>query len=422
MGGNDARFADIVKSCISPLYPAFCQDVALSEESEPAGVTVPRAIDGPVKDSLEEMLRAIHSRAPNARIVLMGYPPLFENGGQCVVGVTSGEANFLNSEGAHMSSMTAALTGALSNAATNPIPVTFADPPATLLAKASAGTRKRSTTLSSTQPTETSPKPWVFSRRRPSRSTRRSPELPTTPVPSIPLCGPRACEKGREQLTTRRRGWPTRLLLLAVWVTGVASSSGCAPTVSDLFAPEVRSARAAGEAEVRQILDSVDTEGGEHGRARADGCSAGQDNFTAVDPFEFFCGKGEAVVLGLGRASGPERAAQLGDKALSGTCPGAERGRLVDDKEGLDGSRTGGEPVPRTSYLCGQVGVEARVQKTTDGPAALELSRLPYAAAQRSVEAGKLDGPASVQRAAEAGNDYVLVLFVTKNYYEKPRG
>lgn len=35
-----------------------------------------------------------------------------------------------------------------------------------------------------------------------------------------------------------------------------------------------------------------------------------------------------------------------------------------------------------------------------------------------SVEEGKLDGPASVDRAADADNDYVLVVFVTNNYYE----
>jgi hypothetical protein len=96
IGGNDARFTDVIKECIYGGGFLPCPDTKLSGESEPLKVTVPRAIDGPVRDSVLLTLREIHARAPNAHIVLMGYPRLLENSGGCIAGIGTEEAPWLN--------------------------------------------------------------------------------------------------------------------------------------------------------------------------------------------------------------------------------------------------------------------------------------------------------------------------------------
>jgi lysophospholipase L1-like esterase len=77
IGGNDARFADVVKQCIY----------------------------AEVHDSILIVLRQIHQRAPNARIVLMGYPKLFENSGWCIPLVTVKEVAWMNDMGGVMANM-----------------------------------------------------------------------------------------------------------------------------------------------------------------------------------------------------------------------------------------------------------------------------------------------------------------------------
>jgi hypothetical protein len=105
IGGNDARFSDIIKECIYAAGLYTCPDAKLSGESEPLRVTVPRSIDGPVRESVELAVRQVHERAPNARIVLMGYPKLLEWLGQCVLGIGPTEADWLNEMSGHMNAM-----------------------------------------------------------------------------------------------------------------------------------------------------------------------------------------------------------------------------------------------------------------------------------------------------------------------------
>lgn len=111
MGGNDARFADIVTECVFAAGLQACPDTELSGESEDMDVTVPRDINGRVRRSLEVMIIEIAKRAPNAKIVLMGYPKLMENNGSCVPGIGSAEAPWLNEMGQVMADMMANLVG-----------------------------------------------------------------------------------------------------------------------------------------------------------------------------------------------------------------------------------------------------------------------------------------------------------------------
>ncbi|WP_229924859.1 SGNH/GDSL hydrolase family protein [Streptomyces sulfonofaciens] len=106
IGGNDARFADIIQECITAL--TVCNDNSIDAVDPDTG----QKIDGQTTGSLEDWaptwlhdqirprlattLNELHKRAPNARIVLMGYPKLLENDGQCIIGIGTEEAPWLN--------------------------------------------------------------------------------------------------------------------------------------------------------------------------------------------------------------------------------------------------------------------------------------------------------------------------------------
>lgn len=86
IGGNDARFSAILTHCIARVPLDACQDTALEEDN---GVllkdAVPRQMNEVVGPAVKQALLEIRRRAPNAAIVLMGYPRLFD--GPCVVGI-----------------------------------------------------------------------------------------------------------------------------------------------------------------------------------------------------------------------------------------------------------------------------------------------------------------------------------------------
>lgn len=116
IGGNDARFSDIIKECIYAGGPVSCPEAELPGESEDANVTVPRAITGPVRRSIEVTIKEIAKRAPNAKIVLMGYPKLIEGVDSepefsCVDGIGGDEGNWLNQMGQLMSDTLQQLVG-----------------------------------------------------------------------------------------------------------------------------------------------------------------------------------------------------------------------------------------------------------------------------------------------------------------------
>lgn len=111
MGGNDARFADIVTECVFAAGLQACPDTELSGETEDMDVTVPRDVHGRVRRSLEVTIKEIAKRAPNAQIVLMGYPKLMEGSGGCVPGIGTAEAPWMNEMGQEMSDMMTNLVG-----------------------------------------------------------------------------------------------------------------------------------------------------------------------------------------------------------------------------------------------------------------------------------------------------------------------
>ncbi|MFC7262319.1 SGNH/GDSL hydrolase family protein [Streptomyces lutosisoli] len=105
VGGNDARFADIVQECITAL--TVCNDNSIDAVDPDTGQKngestgsledwAPTWLHEQIRPRLAGTLNAIHLKAPNAKIVLMGYPKLLENDGSCIPGIGTEEAPWLN--------------------------------------------------------------------------------------------------------------------------------------------------------------------------------------------------------------------------------------------------------------------------------------------------------------------------------------
>ncbi|MEU7137105.1 SGNH/GDSL hydrolase family protein [Streptomyces sp. NPDC046261] len=96
VGGNDANFSDIIKKCFQS---GDCTDQDAEERA---------LIKGKVRSDLIKTLDAIHKKAENAKIVLMGYPPLLEDKAECLsvtvppglqFGISARESRWLNEMG-----------------------------------------------------------------------------------------------------------------------------------------------------------------------------------------------------------------------------------------------------------------------------------------------------------------------------------
>lgn len=87
VGGNDAHFADVLKACTvgTPTPLQNCADSTAPNDwfndpppsPLPLRAALPKIINEEVKASVDTVLRDAHSKARNARIVVMGYPRLF---------------------------------------------------------------------------------------------------------------------------------------------------------------------------------------------------------------------------------------------------------------------------------------------------------------------------------------------------------
>ncbi|MGP3756734.1 golvesin C-terminal-like domain-containing protein [Streptomyces sp. IBSNAI001] len=109
IGGNDARFAYIIQKCIfgGIGWPTLCQDQKFEDDDSHVddaayqgldiGVAAERLAKERVRPAITNALKKIQAKAPNAKIVLMGYPPLLEGAGQCIPGIGTSEAPWLNS-------------------------------------------------------------------------------------------------------------------------------------------------------------------------------------------------------------------------------------------------------------------------------------------------------------------------------------
>ncbi|WP_166380602.1 GDSL-type esterase/lipase family protein [Catellatospora methionotrophica] len=87
IGGNDARFGDVLNGCVMTLGNCYDSDYRLTRDVHGTDVVDP----APLKDyqsnlirnqlpqHLKAVYRAIRAKAPNAKILVMGYPQMFPN-------------------------------------------------------------------------------------------------------------------------------------------------------------------------------------------------------------------------------------------------------------------------------------------------------------------------------------------------------
>ncbi|WP_295785963.1 GDSL-type esterase/lipase family protein [uncultured Microbacterium sp.] len=102
IGGNDVGFGPIIMSCIKNSFVGgggLCRDApwtgAGAAVSETSQTYVGKRISQ-LKTDLAETLRQIRQKAPNAKILLQGYPKLFDQGSSCV-GIPENDMPWLNS-------------------------------------------------------------------------------------------------------------------------------------------------------------------------------------------------------------------------------------------------------------------------------------------------------------------------------------
>jgi GDSL-like Lipase/Acylhydrolase family len=82
IGGNDARFADILRGCIVAKANCLADGYQLTRgngriDPESLATYEPKVIAA-LRSHLASTYQAIHRQAPNARVVVVGYPQLFE--------------------------------------------------------------------------------------------------------------------------------------------------------------------------------------------------------------------------------------------------------------------------------------------------------------------------------------------------------
>ncbi len=77
VGGNDAGFASTMQTCVLDSESACLNAVATAKNY--ATSTLPGKLD--------QVYSAIHAKAPNARVVVLGYPHLYKVGGSCIFGI-----------------------------------------------------------------------------------------------------------------------------------------------------------------------------------------------------------------------------------------------------------------------------------------------------------------------------------------------
>ncbi|MDN3293527.1 SGNH/GDSL hydrolase family protein [Streptomyces ficellus] len=97
IGGNDAGFADVMTTCVLQ-SEATC--IARINEAK-------RYVDTTLPGRLDSVYSAIRTKAPSARVVVLGYPRFYKLGGSCVAGMTENERRAINNAADHLNAATA---------------------------------------------------------------------------------------------------------------------------------------------------------------------------------------------------------------------------------------------------------------------------------------------------------------------------
>ncbi|MFD5516319.1 GDSL-type esterase/lipase family protein [Streptomyces sp. NPDC127066] len=131
IGGNDSRFTDILRGCVVTVYDCESSGYKLTRLNgavDPEDLTVyePKVIGGMLPGHLAAVYRAVHDRAPHARIVVLGYPQLFNPDpvASCAA-IGTDNQRFMNSLA---TKLTAAIQGAVDTVHREGADISLVDP------------------------------------------------------------------------------------------------------------------------------------------------------------------------------------------------------------------------------------------------------------------------------------------------------
>ncbi|MCX4981477.1 GDSL-type esterase/lipase family protein [Streptomyces sp. NBC_00572] len=129
IGGNDSRFTFVVQKCLLAFGSGSCQDKPFDDHNAqidrdingdgniekdrdlpyqglPMSTALPLLITEVVKTDILAAVELIHQKAPNAKILLMGYPKLISNDASCLrlgpLGLSKESNDWLNTVAAHL--------------------------------------------------------------------------------------------------------------------------------------------------------------------------------------------------------------------------------------------------------------------------------------------------------------------------------
>ncbi|MDC0766185.1 SGNH/GDSL hydrolase family protein [Streptomyces sp. HD] len=159
IGGNDARFADVIQKCLVAFNGGNCKDKTFEEGDvdqsvggrdrkfigQPLEKAAVGVINEIVRPDITKVLTEISAKAPNAKIALMGYPPLIENRGECLsitipgvgqIGLSASSSDWL---GSVADTLATAMQGAVDDAKAKGIKAWFSNPKQNFAGKAVCG-------------------------------------------------------------------------------------------------------------------------------------------------------------------------------------------------------------------------------------------------------------------------------------------
>jgi hypothetical protein len=74
----------------------YCFDSTLAGDAEPLKVASPKRLRAEATPAITDLLHEIKSKARHARIVVLGYAPMFEPDTDCTGMISKQESNWLN--------------------------------------------------------------------------------------------------------------------------------------------------------------------------------------------------------------------------------------------------------------------------------------------------------------------------------------
>ncbi|MFF0436010.1 SGNH/GDSL hydrolase family protein [Streptomyces sp. NPDC004327] len=97
IGGNDAGFSDVMTTCVLQ-SEATCINRVNQAKSY---------VDTTLPGKLDAVYSAIRSKAPNAHVVVLGYPRFYQLNGTCVAGLSENERRAINDASDYLNAATA---------------------------------------------------------------------------------------------------------------------------------------------------------------------------------------------------------------------------------------------------------------------------------------------------------------------------